>query len=118
MAEERTIADLAYVGLNRRVLALDRYTGEIVWEWKSPRGAGFVSLLLDGDRLLVGVSGYVYCLDPLYGQLVWENQLKGYGTALTSFASVHGSNADGAAVASIAQARRAAAAGAAAGGAG
>lgn len=31
-ATPRAAADLVYVGLNRRVLTLDRYTGEIAWE--------------------------------------------------------------------------------------
>ncbi len=111
--QERAIADLVFVGLNRRVLALDRYTGEIVWEWKAPKGSGFVSLLLDGDRLMAAVTGYVYCLDPLYGQLVWENLLKGYGTGLATMASVNGSSGGAAAAAVIAQQQAAAAAAAA-----
>ena len=111
--QERAIADLVFVGLNRRVLALDRYTGVVAWEWKAPKGSGFVSLLLDGDRLLAAVTGYVYCLDPLYGQLVWENLLKGYGTGLTTMASVNGSSGGTAAAAVIAQQQAAAAAAAA-----
>ncbi len=110
---ERAIADLVFVGLNRRVLALDRYTGEVVWEWKAPKGSGFVSLLLDGDRLMAAVTGYIYCLDPLYGQLVWENLLKGYGTGLATMASVNGSSGGTAAAAVIAQQQAAAAAAAA-----
>ena len=110
--EQRTIADLVFVGLSRRVLALDRFTGEVVWEWKSPKGQGFVSVLLDDDRLIAGVGGYVYCLEPLYGQLGWENLLKGKGTGILSLASVHGSSLGAGAAAAIAQQRAAAAAGA------
>ncbi len=67
--------------------ALDRYSGEVVWDWKAPQGSGFVSLLLDGDRLIAAVSGYIYCLDPIFGQQVWENPMKGYGLGITSIAS-------------------------------
>ncbi len=67
-----------------------------------------MSLLLDGDRLMAGVSGYIYCLDPVYGQVVWENPLKGYGSALCTIVSVNGSS-EGAAAA-IAQQQAAAAA--------
>lgn len=112
--QERSIADLIFVGLNRKVLALDRYTGEVVWLWRSPRGSGFVAVLLDGDRLIAGVSGYIYCLDPLFGQVVWENQLKGLGVGFTSLASAHGAGGN-AAVAAAAAAQQAAAAAAAAG---
>ena len=109
-AVERTLADLVYVGFNRRVVALDRYSGEIVWDWKAPQGSGFVSLLLDGDRLMASVNGYLYCLDPVYGQEVWSNPLKGYGVGTTSLASVNGSTSTGPSAAVIEQQRQAAAA--------
>ncbi len=108
-AQERTIGDLVFIGLNRRVIALDRTDGHVVWEWKAPKGSGFVSLLLDGDRLMVGVNGYIYCLDPVFGQVVWENPLKGYGSAVTTIVSVNGSS-DGAAATAHAQQQAAAAA--------
>jgi outer membrane protein assembly factor BamB len=114
--QQRALTDLVFVGLNRRVIALDRYTGEIAWEWKAPKGAGFVSVLLDGDRLVVGISGYVWCLDPVYGQVVWENLLKGKGSGVTSLASVNGAALSAGAAAVIAQ-QHAAAAAAAGGGA-
>ncbi len=109
-AQVRTMGDLVYVGLNRRVIALDRVNGHVVWEWKAPKGSGFVSLLLDGDRLMVGVNGYMYCLDPVYGHVVWENPLKGYGAALCSIVSVNGTSEGTAAAAAIAQQQAAAAA--------
>ena len=87
---QRTIGDLVYVGFNRWVLAMDRYSGEIVWQWKSPKGSGAVSLLLDGDRLIVSVSGFMYCLDPLYGQQVWKNPLTGKGVGVTCLTSLRG----------------------------
>lgn len=111
---ERTIADLVYVGFNSRVVALDRYTGELVWSWKSPHGSGFVALLLDGDRLIASVNGYTYCLEPLFGQQVWGNPLRGMGVGVPSLASVRGAPAgtlgSGAAAAAQAQAAAAAAA--------
>ncbi len=109
-AQDRTIRDLVFVGLNRRVIALDRADGPVVWEWKASKGRGFVSLLLDGDRLMVGVSGYMTCLDPTYGQVVWENPLKGYGSALTTIVSVNGSSNQGTTAAAVAEQQAAAAA--------
>ena len=110
---DRSVADLVFVGFNSRIVALDRYTGDVVWDWKSPKGSGFVSLLLDGDRLIASVNGYMYCLDPLYGQFVWENPLKGLGTGVTSLATIRGSSGSAEAAAIIAQQQAAAAAGAA-----
>ncbi|MHC4991884.1 MAG: outer membrane protein assembly factor BamB family protein [Planctomycetota bacterium] len=114
---ERTIADLVFAGFNRRVVAVDRYSGDLVWTWKAPEGSGFVSVLVDGDRLVVGVNGYLYCLDPLFGQLVWRNRLKGLGTGIMSLGSARG-QAESSASAAAAAAAQAAAAAAAAGAAG
>ena len=108
---ERTIGDLVFVGFNRWVLALERHSGEIVWEWKSPKGSGAVSLLLDGDRLIVSVSGFMYCLDPLYGQLAWKNPLTGKGMGVTCLTSLRGlPGTDHVLMAQVAQQAQAAAA--------
>jgi outer membrane protein assembly factor BamB len=115
MSVERSIEDLVFVGLNRRVIALDRYAGHVVWDWKAPRGSGFPAILLDGDRLIVGVAGYAYCLDPVFGQVVWENPLKGYGSGVMSLVSVRGRSASEE-PAEVVRRQQAAAAAAAAGG--
>jgi outer membrane protein assembly factor BamB len=106
--EERAIQDLVFLGFNSRIAALDRYTGEIVWDWKSPKGSGFVSMLLDGDRLIASVNGYTYCIDPLFGQQVWNNDMKGFGLGTTCLVSMNGSS--GASAASAVMAQQAAAA--------
>ena len=112
-----TIQDLAFVGFHSRVLALDRDNGAIVWDWKSPKGSSsHVAVLLDGDRLIVSVSGYMYCLDPITGRQLWDNPLKGYGTGIPSLTSIHGNSGSAAAAALIASQQQAAS-GAAYGGA-
>jgi hypothetical protein len=96
---------------------MDRYTGGVAWDWKSPKGtASHVSIMLDGDRLIVSVQGYLYCLDPLYGQEVWRNPLKGYGTGIAGLTSARAqaTSAGAAAAAKAAQDQQAAAAAAAA----
>ena len=89
---QRALADVVFVGFNSRVAALDRYTGELVWSWKAPTGRGFTALLLDGDRLLVSIQGYTYCLHPMDGSLLWKNALQGFGLGVPSLASVNGSS--------------------------
>ncbi len=110
---ERRVEDLIFVGFNSRVAALDRYSGELVWQWKSPKGSGFVSLLLDGDRLIASVNGYTYCLEPLFGQQVWANPLRGFGVGVPSLASVRGMTGASGMGARAAQQQHAAAAAAA-----
>ena len=84
------LSDLVFVGFGKRVVALYRDTGEIFWQWTAPRGTGYAAVLLDGDRLIVSVMGYTYCLDPATGTALWENELKGLGTGVASLASVRG----------------------------
>ncbi len=103
MAEQRTVNDLVFVGFGKYVVALDRYTGEKVWQWSPPKGAGYMSLLLDGDRLIVSAMGYMYCLDPMFGQEVWNNPLEGLGTGVPCIASANGSTATTAVQGALAQ---------------
>jgi outer membrane protein assembly factor BamB len=82
--------NLVFVGFNSRVVALDRDSGAMAWSWKSPRGSGIAALLVDGDRLIVSVQGYTYCLDPLSGSEMWSNPLKGLGVGTACLASARG----------------------------
>jgi outer membrane protein assembly factor BamB len=84
------VEDLIFVGLNGYCLALHRDTGEIVWS-NNKLESGYVTILLDGDRLIVSTNGYIYSLDPLSGEILWHNPLKGYGMgAPTALVSVRG----------------------------
>jgi outer membrane protein assembly factor BamB len=86
----RTIDQLVFVGLNGYAVALDRDTGEIVWS-NNELKSGYVTLLLDGDRLIVSTNGYLFCLDPLTGRTLWNNRMSGYGGgAPTALCSVRG----------------------------
>jgi len=84
---------LVYVGFNSRVAALDKNTGKIVWDWKAPKGRGYVSiLLLEDDQLIVSVVGYTYSLDALTGKQQWFNELQGFGSGVASIVSLNASN--------------------------
>ncbi len=86
------VQDMVFIGLNGRVAALERETGETVWEWRSPKPrSGYVNLLVDRKMLIAAVNGYVYCLDARSGEQLWFNELKGYGRGVTSIATVEGS---------------------------
>jgi len=88
-------ADLVFVGFNKRVCALHRDTGDLVWTWKSPEGSGYVVLLYDSDRLIASIQGYTYCLDPATGEQMWSNPLKGMGLGVPCLASISGVSSTG-----------------------
>ncbi len=86
----RSIDQLVFVGLNGCAVALDRDTGEIVWS-NNELKSGYVTLLLDGDRLVVSTNVYLFCLDPLTGRILWNNRTSGYGVGTpTALVSVRG----------------------------
>jgi outer membrane protein assembly factor BamB len=90
LAPVKSIEQLVFVGLNGYAVALDRDTGKIVWS-NNELKSGYVTLLLDGDRLVVSTNGYIFCLDPLTGRIIWSNRMSGYGGGSpTSLISVRG----------------------------
>ncbi len=83
------LSDLVFTGFNKRVAALDRQTGKVVWQWKAYHN-GYVTLLLDGEMLLVSVNGYMYGLDALTGREIWQNEMEGFGYGVASLVSQNG----------------------------
>lgn len=87
------LQQLLFLGLNGRVAALDRDSGEIVWEWtaKDPEKqravGGYMTLLVDQGELFVSANGYTYRLDPLTGAELWANPLRGWGVGPTALAT-------------------------------
>jgi outer membrane protein assembly factor BamB len=79
-------SSLLYVGIRGTVLALDRATGQLVWDAKL-KGGDFVYVTLQDDALYATSRGEIFCLDPATGQLRWHNPLKGYGLGFMSVAS-------------------------------
>lgn len=75
-----------FVAFNGRVFAVDRRNGSILWRWKTPKGS-FVSLLPDGDQLLVCADGYLWALRAEDGIQLWSQPFKGEGTGIPVLAS-------------------------------
>ena len=90
---DEKLRNIVFTGFNSRVVALDQNTGKILWDWVSPKGKGYVSLLLaDHEHLIVSVNGYTYCLDPETGRPQWFNELSGHGTGIASLISLRSPN--------------------------
>jgi outer membrane protein assembly factor BamB len=97
-----------YVAFNERVFALDRRNGNVRWRWKVPQGGSFVTLLSDGDQLIVCSDGYLWALRAQDGTELWAQPFKGEGTGIPVLASPRsaaGSEVASAVAAVIARAR-------------
>jgi outer membrane protein assembly factor BamB len=85
-SEEATMAQgNLFIGIKGTVLAIDRATGETVWETQLADG-GFVNVVLDGSELYAATQGELYRLDPASGEVLWNNGLKGKGYGLIAIA--------------------------------
>jgi len=77
---------LIYVGIKNCVLALDEKTGAELWRAKL-RTSDFVTVSWDGETLIAANSGEIWRLDPVGGEVIWHNELKGMGRGIVSIAS-------------------------------
>lgn len=80
-----------FIGIYGDVIALDRATGKQLWR-AVLKGADYVNLLVDGDRVIATAKGEVFCLDAATGHVLWNNRLPGEGTGLATIATASGSS--------------------------
>lgn len=78
---------VVFAAFNGRVFAIDRRDGAILWRWKVPKGGSFVTVLPDGDQLLVCADGYLWALRAEDGTMLWSQPFKGEGTGIPMLAS-------------------------------
>ncbi len=51
------------------------------------KGSDFVNVVVDDGVTLANCQGEVFCLDPLTGDGLWHNPLKGLGTRMATIAT-------------------------------
>jgi outer membrane protein assembly factor BamB len=88
-----TRASALFVGTKGTVIAVDRRTGETLWE-SELKGAEFVDVMIVDGELFAASKGRLYKLDPVSGDILWRNDLPAMGWGIVSIA---GSRAAGAA---------------------
>lgn len=81
--------ELVFLGINGSVVSIEKATGRRVWV-KKLKGSEYVSVLVDGDRVLAGTHGEISCLDAATGKILWHDPLKGYGWGLMGIATQNG----------------------------
>ncbi len=106
-------ADLVFIGIKGSIVALNRATGQQVWATHL-KGSDFVNVVLQNGTLLASCYGEIFCLDPLTGDGLWHNPLKGFGVGLATIAIEEGAGSGLTAVLAEKQRRDQAAAAAAA----
>lgn len=95
------------IGVGSHAVCINLDTGEELWRTKL-KSSSFVTIQLDGPRVLAGAGGELFCLDAKSGMILWHNKLKGLGFGVVTFAG-----GPEAALAAAVHAQRAAAAAAA-----
>jgi outer membrane protein assembly factor BamB len=79
-------SDLVFIGIKGSVVALNRATGEQVWATHL-KGSDFVNVVVQDGTVLASCYGEIFCVDPLTGDALWHNPLKGFGTGLATIAT-------------------------------
>ena len=90
-------AQLVFIGIKGSVVALSRVTGQQVWATHL-KGSDFVNVVLEDGAVLASCCGEIFCLDPLTGNALWHNPLKGFGRGLATIATAHNPGTGNAAV--------------------
>jgi outer membrane protein assembly factor BamB len=78
---------VVYVG--GHVHAIYPETGHTAWSTRLPKAykASTGTVLIEGDIIVAGVGGRVYCLDLSDGRILWINQMPGLGLGMVSMAT-------------------------------
>src|SRR5215469_12632791 len=95
--------DIVLLALKRRVTAITKLDGRHVWCTEIRSGfissSDFITLACDDSHVFAYSGGYLHCLDLSTGQLLWTDELTGYGFGLASLCVPgYGSAPDNAAV--------------------
>jgi outer membrane protein assembly factor BamB len=74
------------IGTNGSVAAIDPATGDTLWATALETGGLFsstnhedVSVILRDGNVFAGCSGHLFCLAAASGEILWHNDLKGFG---------------------------------------
>jgi outer membrane protein assembly factor BamB len=85
-----------FIFSNGRVAAIDKKTGNIMWEIKIKQYLGaagmshhYGQISVEDDKLFVASSGMLLCISAKDGSLIWKNELKGWGYQFVSMANVN-----------------------------
>ena len=88
--------NILLLGLKHSVTAMSKRDGRILWKTELPTtltGNDFVTVLSDGLFVFAHTEGQLHCLDIANGQILWSNELRGYGYDVASLCFPGGTTA-------------------------
>jgi outer membrane protein assembly factor BamB len=88
--------NILLLGLKYSVTAISKVDGQTLWKTELPTalsGDDFVTMLSDGRLVFAHTYGKLHCLDLANGQVLWSNDLKGYGFGIASLCFPGGTSA-------------------------
>jgi outer membrane protein assembly factor BamB len=78
---------------NGRVAKINATNAEIVWEIKlKEHGLAYAtigSIKVEHNKIFIGASGKLICLNEKDGSFVWKNDLKGWGYSYVIFSNTN-----------------------------
>jgi outer membrane protein assembly factor BamB len=86
-------SELLFIGAKAHVAAVNRRDGTLIWKAKLTgglkiSGSGFVTLLVEEERVYAYTFGSLYCLDAATGQKLFHCQITGLGGGLAMLATM------------------------------
>lgn len=80
---------LLFAGTYGNVVAIDKASGQTVWQTALPKAKYMlVAILFEDDMLFCAAKGRIFALDPADGSILWSNEMPGlrYGLVYLSTA--------------------------------
>lgn len=84
-----------FIGTYGHVAALRKKSGKKVWCTSLPKtGYSVVSILVEDETLFCASGGRVFALDPVTGEILWSNGLRGLGMGGVFITTANSNNSE------------------------
>ncbi len=72
-----------FIGIKGHVVCIQKSDGNERWRTKL-RSSDITSVMVTDDAIIATTGGYLYALNPISGNVLWENPLKGLGMGVST----------------------------------
>jgi len=86
-------SEIVYIGAKAHVAAVNKHDGKLLWKTKLTgglklSGSGFVTVLVEGQRVYAYTYGSLYCLDAANGEKLFTCEVAGLGRGIAMLATL------------------------------